>query len=455
MKKWILSLIVLLLFVLPVSADSAVEIYTPEDLAAIGQNPSGSYILMEDLDMSGIDWNCPDFSGKLDGNGHAILNLTITHPGPTTGTILDGNLNEYDSALAGMFANLDHAEIKNLKLLNLRALVESDTYITLGGVAAISKESTITDCEITATMELRAHEKIFDIAGVLGYGTGLVENCKIDVTLICVDTDDQTKDEQFLGGVFGTGFVSVVNCDIKIDGYISEHGYVHSGGVTGMLMQYPLSMENPGRIEDNKITGKITFFEDNYDRRAYCDAVCGEVVRVFGCSQLNNTTDFKRDELWDYTRELRPEMCEAPQITQNVKAPACGEFGWTEYACSSCGYTYLDSYTLPAHTVNAWVVTKEPTPETTGLSEGYCSVCGTHMEREEETLPPTEPTTEPETEPETVPAQTQPRKTQAESDSLLDAVLMSNWTLLFIFILLAISGLMLLAMMIKSILRGE
>ena len=36
------------------------------------------------------------------------------------------------------------------------------------------------------------------------------------------------RDEQFMGGIYADGYINVSDCIVNIDGYISEHGYVHS-----------------------------------------------------------------------------------------------------------------------------------------------------------------------------------------------------------------------------------
>lgn len=40
-----------------------VEIYTSEDLQKIADDPGGDYILMADLDMTGIPWKALDLNG--------------------------------------------------------------------------------------------------------------------------------------------------------------------------------------------------------------------------------------------------------------------------------------------------------------------------------------------------------------------------------------------------------
>lgn len=59
------------------------EIKTAADLLEIAKEPEGDYILLSDLDMTGIDWTpIADFSGNLDGNNKTISNLAIDEVAP-------------------------------------------------------------------------------------------------------------------------------------------------------------------------------------------------------------------------------------------------------------------------------------------------------------------------------------------------------------------------------------
>lgn len=401
MKKLFGALLLLAAMLLPVSTEAAtdaVEIYTPEDLAAIAQNPDGSYILMDDLDMEGISWACFDFSGTLDGNGHSILNLAVTAPGTEPATALDGNQKEYPAVYAGLFAKLEGAEVRNLGLVNIRGLVETDQPCLMGGIAGYSMDSTVSGCTISGQLELRAHEGMIGVAGVLAYGVGTIENCDVDMTLICVDTDDQTSSEQFLGGAFGTGFMTVQDCNIRLDAYISEHGYVHSGGVAGMLLQYPIGMGYSSRITGNTIDAAITFFEHAPMRRAYCGEVVGELLKTmnYNYGVSNNTKTLRKTEVKTYDRELRPETCVNPNYTEEVVPSDCYSFGYTQYTCDTCGYTYRDHYQLHAHTVSNWTVVQEATETQTGESTGICDVCGAAVTRTDPVLEVSVPETQPE-----------------------------------------------------------
>ena len=399
MKRFVcaLLLLALLLGLCPgaLAAEDGIEIYTAQDLLAMAENPAGHYVLMADLDMAGIAWTPVDLlGGSFDGNGHSILNLTVNTTGNTKDISYDGNQKTYDTCFAGFFGVLRNANVTDLHLVNIRAAVETDQPCFLGGIAGAMYDSTLTDCSVSGVLELRAFDRMFGVGGIAGYGSGSMERCRADMTLICVDTGKDTLDEQFLGGAYATGFIDVVDCEILLDGYVSEYGYTHNGGLVGMVMQHPLGKGRRGLLTGNSVTGKITFFECNKDRRAYCEAYVGETLASAFLRQ-SNTADFKRDERRTYDVILGPELCENPVYTESVTEPGCDSFGFTAYTCEDCGYSFTDCYTLPRHTVTVWELTQAPTVEATGVSTGYCDGCGLEFTREEPKLEPTEPETQP------------------------------------------------------------
>lgn len=370
-KLWIL-ICLLTLAAMPVWASGAKEIRTAEDLKAIAEDPSGSYILMNDLDLAGIPWKSIDFSGSFDGNGHSILNLSVAEPGDAHWEALDGNVKPYDAEYYGLFGFADNAHIFGLHMVNVRTLLISDNPCFLGGIAGAGRDTTFTDCSVTGRLEVRAHVGAFGVGGIAGYGSGWIRQCSADVTLITVDTDPDTKDEQFLGGACSTGFMDVTDSVITLDGYISEHGYVHSGGIAGMFMRDPIGKGRTGDLVGNTVSGRIQFYEDNNNRRAYCSPTAGEVLAK-GCRIWNNKVDgFRKEELWKFSRdtELRPDTCPDPVYAEERTEPDCDSFGFTRYTCQGCGYSYTDNYCLTRHTFTEWAK-GERTPE----GERYISFC--------------------------------------------------------------------------------
>ena len=369
-----------------------VEIWDAEGLRAMAENPFGTYCLTADIDMSGEAWTPFAFHGSLDGEGHSILNLTVKEPGAAVKGTYDGNMKEYDTCFAGFFDELSEARVCGLNLVNLRIDVETDLPCFIGGMAGYMENSLIENCTVQGILQLKAHNQMFGVGGIIGYGCGGVKNTRADVTLVCVDTDASTKDEQFMGGICAAGYPDINGCDVVISGFDSEHGYVHNGGLVGMYMFYPRGTQYWGSVTDNHVAGRITFFEDNTSRRAYCSAFIGEIVS-WDFEYGRNKDDFVRDEVFSYDTDLAPHACENPVTRAEVTAPGCG-FGYTAYVCETCGYRETDRYTLKAHDYE-WTILKDASAEEEGLREGVCGICG-ESARERIPMVKPEPTAEPE-----------------------------------------------------------
>lgn len=143
-------------------------IYTAEDLNNIRNNMSGKYILMNDIDLSGVDWTpigiadtsvSPNiftpFTGTLDGNGYVISNMHVN------GT----------QESKGLFGYISRATVKNLGIENssvtggLRAGI-------LSGYA--SGSATIENCY--------AIDSVINNAGYSGGLIGFSNNINLNIT---------------------------------------------------------------------------------------------------------------------------------------------------------------------------------------------------------------------------------------------------------------------------------
>ena len=320
----VLAALALLLFVLFAYCDLAhqiellsfTKVSSCEELAAMSGRPDGKYCLACDIDMTGKDWTPFTFTGIFDGNGHSIKNLVIDNPGSAVRDTYDGNMKSYQTSLAGMFDVIEGATVRNLTLDSVHTGITSDTPCFAGTIAGYTGDSKIINCTVKGDVYLGAHDRMFGVGGVAGYGFGTFENVQADVTLVCIDTDRSTKDEQFMGGLVAAGYPDVINCTINIDGYGSEHGYAHNGGMSGLYMFYPKDKTHESIIKGNRVYGKITFFEENDDRRAYCKAMFGEAIsetKVFE----DNGASFRSVEVFNYDADLLP-VERATAFTFNV-----------------------------------------------------------------------------------------------------------------------------------------
>ena len=322
----------------PVKADNVKEIWTYKDLLTVADDPTGSYKLMADIDLKGKIWTPVDFSGTFDGDGHAILNVSINQTGENTYKVYDGNMKSYDTHFSGFFSALKDATVKNTKFLGVEVSVDTSDATFAGGNM---ENSTIENCTLYGKVTLYTSGKTFGVGGVAGFGNGSITASSSDMTLVCVDKDRSNKDEQFLGGAYAAGYIDLTDNTIQIDGYDSDHGYVHDGGLVGMYILYPEGTEHEGAITGNTVAGQITFFEDNEDRRAYCEAYIGEVMNwAFANDEAFSDENFTGTEVDDYDTVLLPHNCTDPQFEQTGTASTETENGFTEYRCATCGYSY-------------------------------------------------------------------------------------------------------------------
>ena len=313
------------------------KVSTYEDLAAIADKPDGNYLLTQDIDMAGREWTPFTFTGTLDGNGHSITNLSITSTGSAVRDTYDGNMISYETSLAGFFDVIEGATVRDITFSSVHADIDSDIPVFVGTIAGYMEDSRILNCNVSGDLRLRAHDRMFGVAGVAGYGNGTIENVNADVTLVCIDTDRTTKDEQFMGGIICGGYPDIINCSVKIDGYGSEHGYAHNGGLMGLYMYYPEGKTFQGRMSGNYVEGKITFFEENDNRRAYCKAMVGEMLDEV-VTYEENYASFQRLEVYNYDADLLPE--ERSEVFE-VTAESAGRYELkVQYSNTDADATY-------------------------------------------------------------------------------------------------------------------
>ncbi len=355
-------------------AEGETLIFDAQGLAAIADDPAGSYALARDIDLGGADWTPIAFSGTLDGRGHTLYNLRVRVPGADERVTRDGNLKAYETVFAGLFSVLEEAELRDLHLKGVDVELETDSHCFAAALAGYIDHSSLVGCSVEGRVAMTGSAVMVGVGGLAGYGCGALRDCSADVELFYEDCCFEARCEQFMGGALACGIADVDGCTVRVDGWDSCHGYVHNGGLVGMWylcgMNYPL-----GSFTDNSVSGQICFFEDNPDRRAYCAPFRGESLS--GVRRYDgNEEDFTRSEVYDYDVVLRPERCEAPEIDEEITPAGCGSWGWTRHVCRGCGRAWTDRYTPPAHSAGDWALVEEPGFDRPGLERRTCTVCG-------------------------------------------------------------------------------
>ncbi len=325
-------------------------IMTATDLAKLYENPTGSFQLGADIDLTGTDWKPLDFSGTLDGNGYAILNANVTQVGDATATSYDGAMASYDTHFAGFFGTLKGATISNLKILGINVDINNEGPCFVAGIAGYMEGSHIINCQMEGKVKLTTKSHCFGIGGMAGFGNGSIESSSADMTLVCIDKDVEQKDEQFMGGAFASGYIDVKDTTIHIQGFDSDHGYVHNGGLAGMYFTYPEGTEHQGYFLNNKVSGFIKFQEDNVNGQSLCATFIGEIVdRGFDSDDsfhegIQDGDNFKSEEIFEYDNDLLPCYCGENAYVDTVVESTESTNGYTEHKCSMCNYYYRDTY---------------------------------------------------------------------------------------------------------------
>lgn len=198
-------------------------IKTADDLNAIRNNTSvGKYILMNDIDLSGYDWE-PLNSIILDGNGYVIKNLTINRPTENyVGFIKSGgnirNLgfenvnitgNNYVGAIVG--------ELNN-SIINcyVTGKIKGNNYV--GGLTGGAKVSTAVRNSYSSANISGNH----CVGGIVGSGSVRIDKSFSDGNISGVD---------YIGGLAGENAGGAHISNSYVMGTVSGTSYV--GGVMG------------------------------------------------------------------------------------------------------------------------------------------------------------------------------------------------------------------------------
>ncbi len=231
--------------------DGFTPIYTAEDLNNIRNNLSGKYILMNDIDLSGIEWipigtELDAFKGVLDGNGKTLNGLNIT------GTVASVNRNS-----SGIFAFTNGATIKNINIINSKVKIskaENDFY-AVGIIVGLAKFSTVENCKVDGQADVSVNGTL-NIGGIIGeaFNTVDISKCENNSEIIA-----NAKDEINIGGIVGSSdsiiSLSANKATITADNSNSDEpksDAIYIGGICGnMFLNEIKNCYNTGDIQLN------------------------------------------------------------------------------------------------------------------------------------------------------------------------------------------------------------
>jgi prepilin-type N-terminal cleavage/methylation domain-containing protein len=220
-----------------------IVINSADILAKIGHDETypldGNYIQMANIDLSGyvagdgwvpIGNDINKFTGKFDGNGFMISNLTI---------------NSADARYLGIFGYVDGSELSNISLTDVS--VNGDGYVSIIGSLVGYNEGTIKNCYSAGTISGSPEGSIGGLVG-LNYGTILDSSYQgsiIGRTLAragglvgsndgnisgCYFNGSVTSPFGVVGGLVGSNCGTISNCYSTG----SASGGIYNGGLVGV-----------------------------------------------------------------------------------------------------------------------------------------------------------------------------------------------------------------------------
>ena len=201
MKRFISVLVVIVLMMSMVNPSIAVAkdaipdgftpIYTVQDLYGIANNPKGSYILMNDIDLSetkpggsldtGNGWSPLDLSGgEFNGNGHIIKNLNIYGRPKDPNGRPDMNVGLF--SICGKVSNLALVDVNIDIKSDFSILDASSRSVCTGAICGIGQK--ITSCFATGKIKYESDVCISYVQiGGLGGNVSDISNCYSDIDI--------------------------------------------------------------------------------------------------------------------------------------------------------------------------------------------------------------------------------------------------------------------------------
>ena len=208
-------------FITSISAPdpSAVKISTPEQLAGIANNLSGSYVLTNDISLSSYNGGKLSisgvFGGTLDGNGHVISGLILAE----------------ESISFALFDTI--AQSGTVKNLGVRGGSEGRAYRAPAGGICVTNNGRIDNCFFEGEMS----GLLPRLGGICGINNGTISNCYFDGNIY---SEQIRQWDMAVGGIAAENTGSILGCYAK--GSITVYGEALAGGIA--------ALHNGGLIEN-------------------------------------------------------------------------------------------------------------------------------------------------------------------------------------------------------------
>ena len=213
-------------------------IKTADELQAMENDLNGKYILMNDIDLAGYDWEAVGdktngFKGEFNGNGFVIRNLTI-------------NTTEDYQGLFGYADDDLNLIISNVGLVNVNVKGGNNTGALVGYLGP-GNSGMINNCYSSG--KISGNDSV---GGLGGDTSGSMKNSYST----CTVTGNVS-----VGGIVGSNSNGdLINC--YATGYVS--GYSEVGGLAGYNGQYINNCYSKGSVKGHEEVGGLIGFQSGF-----------------------------------------------------------------------------------------------------------------------------------------------------------------------------------------------
>ena len=305
------------------------QIASAEQLDLIRGNLAGHYVLIADIDLSGYEnWEPigafrprsdapedaevphPDyaFTGRFDGAGHTISNLTVSAASPM------------EAGLFGCASGTENGEAR-ISGFTLENISVSGFYLVGGAVGLQFMKCKVSDITLRGENQLSGAQ---GIGGIVGTGFDLISNCTAAAEITVLGDDGACAG--IIAG--GTTMSSIVNCE-AVGGRIVAEGNATwgFGAICGAPWGAPeitgckvsgTSITVSG--QGNRLVGGLVGFGGTYDPSS--------PARISGCTVENITITVS-----DTTKAVGgligggKEMMEGSDVMSSFKIDECSVSG--------------------------------------------------------------------------------------------------------------------------------
>ena len=221
-------------------------IYDYSDLQKINENPSGKYILMQDIDLFAEDEIVisREFTGIFNGNGYTISNLKIKN-------------NSNSNAVSGLFYH-NKGVICNLRINNpeLYCITGNASAYAETGVIAAQNSGTIRNCFIL-NPNIQTFGGIHSVSGGIAgvnNSNGKIQYCTVskqtDCAIVSYGLSDSCK--SYSGGICGRNSGTISSCNNYVKTYANSENITYGGGIAAY---------NSGMVENSYSTGFVLWYK--------------------------------------------------------------------------------------------------------------------------------------------------------------------------------------------------